>query len=100
MTYQRPRVDRPVSAALGGYVGYLLRRAAVRATDCAASGIPPPHQARDAALLAMLRERGPLSQRELGLLSHVNRTIMVGLVDELEGRGLVVRERNPSDRRS
>jgi len=93
-------VDEPtLSPALASYVGYLLRRAHVRARQCAATAMPPPHRARHIAVLTMLRECGPLSQRELGLRAHVNRTIMVKLMNELEAGGLVVRDRNPADRR-
>ncbi|HVX47358.1 MAG TPA: MarR family transcriptional regulator, partial [Mycobacteriales bacterium] len=42
----------------------------------------------------------PLSQQDLARCLLVNRTIMVGLVDGLEERDLVRRERNPADRRS
>jgi DNA-binding MarR family transcriptional regulator len=97
----REAVEEPaLSPALAGCVGYLLGRAYVRARQSAAAAVPEPHRARHLAVLAMLRRCGPLSQRELGLLATVNRTIMVKLVDELEEHGLVVRQRNPSDRRS
>ncbi|HYT09136.1 MAG TPA: MarR family transcriptional regulator [Mycobacteriales bacterium] len=89
-----------LSPALAGCMGYLLGRAYARARQCAAAAIPEPHRARHLAVLAMLRGCGPLSQRELGVLARINRTLMVKLVDELEEHGLVVRERNPSDRRS
>jgi DNA-binding MarR family transcriptional regulator len=50
--------------------------------------------------LVTLDERGPLAQHELGQGLGVDRTTMVGLVDDLEGRGYVARARNPSDRRA
>jgi DNA-binding MarR family transcriptional regulator len=100
MEAQRAVDGPPLSPALACYVGFLLRRAHVRARYCAATVIPEPHRPRHVAVLAMLHECGPLSQRELGLRANVNRTIMVKVVDELEAHGLVVRERNPADRRS
>ena len=42
----------------------------------------------------------PISQQELGVQLGIDRTTMVELIDELEGKGIVVRRRNPDDRRS
>ena len=39
------------------------------------------------------------SQNSLGALMRIDRTTMVQTVDDLERRGFVVREPNPSDRR-
>lgn len=80
--------------------GYLLRRAYVRAADCAQACIGEDMHVRDVVHLALLAERGAMSQRQLADISHVNPTIMVKLVDSLEERGWVARERNPDDRRS
>jgi DNA-binding MarR family transcriptional regulator len=43
---------------------------------------------------------GPISQHELGEQLGIDRTTMVELIDDLEARGVVVRQRNPADRRS
>jgi DNA-binding MarR family transcriptional regulator len=51
-------------------------------------------------VLATLDARGPCSQQQLGEMLHVNRTVMVKLIDSLEARGYVERRRNPEDRRS
>jgi DNA-binding MarR family transcriptional regulator len=50
--------------------------------------------------MVILRARGAISQRSLADLTHVNPTLMVKLVDELERKSWVVRDRNPDDRRS
>ncbi|MDX6318271.1 MAG: hypothetical protein QOD35_1671, partial [Nocardioidaceae bacterium] len=50
--------------------------------------------------MVILRERGAISQRSLADLTHVNPTLMVKLVDELERKAWVARDRNPEDRRS
>lgn len=86
--------------ALTGYTGYLLRRAYVRAADCAKESLPAPNRSRDILILSMLEERAPISQQQLAELTGVNRTIVVKLIDDLEQRGLVARTRNPADRRS
>ncbi len=82
------------------HIGYLLRRAYVLASDCARACIPDDTHLREVAILALLAERAPMSQRELGELLLVNRSAMVKFVDSMEAKGWVLRERNPQDRRS
>jgi DNA-binding MarR family transcriptional regulator len=55
--------------------------------------------ARQAALLATLDHAGPLSQQTLASLLGVDRTSMVGLVDQLEKLRAVERRRDAKDRR-
>lgn len=43
---------------------------------------------------------GPISQHELGQQLGIDRTTMVELIDDLEAKGVVVRQRNPADRRA
>ncbi|MEP7089197.1 MAG: MarR family transcriptional regulator [Nocardioidaceae bacterium] len=82
------------------YTGYLLRRAYVRATGCAQACMPEDTQVREVAALSILAERGPLSQHALGTIAHVNRSLVVKLVDTLESKHWVVRERSEQDRRT
>jgi MarR family transcriptional regulator, lower aerobic nicotinate degradation pathway regulator len=51
------------------------------------------------AVLNHLSESGPLSQQELGQALRINPSNLVGLLDLLEGDGLLVRVRDPQDRR-
>jgi DNA-binding MarR family transcriptional regulator len=51
------------------------------------------------AVLNHLSESGPLSQQELGLALRINPSNLVGLLDLLEADGLLVRVRDPHDRR-
>ncbi len=51
------------------------------------------------AVLNHLSESGPLSQQELGRALRINPSNLVGLLDLLEGDGLLVRVRDPHDRR-
>ncbi|HEY7044973.1 MAG TPA: MarR family transcriptional regulator [Nocardioidaceae bacterium] len=87
-------------AGLPQLTGFLLRRAYVKAAASAAACVGEDAHVRDVGLLAILDERGPLSQRHLSDMTRINPTIMVKVVDRLEQRGWVVRERNPADRRS
>ena len=59
-------------------------------------GLEPRH----AGMLVRLAANEGLSQQALGELIGLNPTRMVFLVDELEQRGLVERQRNTADRRS
>jgi DNA-binding MarR family transcriptional regulator len=88
------------NAGLNQFTGYLLRRAFVKAVGAARECIPETAHVRQVAVMAILRERGALSQRTLADLTHVNPTLMVKLVDELETKAWVARDRNPDDRRS
>jgi DNA-binding MarR family transcriptional regulator len=49
--------------------------------------------------LGILNERGDLSQQELGEVLSLDPSNVVGLLNELEQRGLITRRRDPSDRR-
>jgi DNA-binding MarR family transcriptional regulator len=86
--------------ALHDYTGYLLRRAYVKASGIAEECMPDDARVREAAVLAIIDEHGALSQRELSDLTHVNQTLIVKLVDGLELKGWVRRERSAADRRS
>ncbi len=82
------------------FTGYLLRRAFVRAAGCLEAVMSDEAHIRELVVVSILAERGAMSQRDLGELMHVNRSVMVKLVDSLEAKGWVLRDRNPSDRRS
>jgi DNA-binding MarR family transcriptional regulator len=51
------------------------------------------------AVLNHLAESGPLSQQEVGQALRINPSNLVGLLDVLERDGLLVRARDPGDRR-
>jgi DNA-binding MarR family transcriptional regulator len=51
------------------------------------------------AVLHHLNQAGPLSQQELGRALRINPSNLVGLLDAFEADGLVVRPRDPADRR-
>src|SRR5690242_20039963 len=86
--------------ALADYTGYLLRTAFLKASAIAARRFEPGTHPRDAGVLITLINSGPVSQQELVERLDVNRTLMVKLIDSLEQRGLVMRVRNPDDRRA
>src|SRR3954465_523730 len=91
-----PAPMRPLSE----HTGYLLRVAHDRAHMAAATEMPGGPHPRLFGLLTALLEVGPLSQQQLAAKMRVNRTLVVGIVDDLERRGWVERRRAPGDRRS
>lgn len=92
--------QQPPEPQLAQFTGYLLRRAFVRSTGLAKACLPDDFHLREVAVLSILAERGSMSQRELAEITDVNQTLVVKLVDVLEHKGWVVRQRNPADRRS
>jgi len=51
-------------------------------------------------ILTLLWEEDGRPLKELAVAAHSSRATMTGIVDTLEGKGLVSREPNPDDRRS
>jgi DNA-binding MarR family transcriptional regulator len=73
-----------------------LARVGRRALDAALSdGLRPRH----VVALHLLHERGPLPQHGLGEALCLDPSNVVGLLNELEERGLVERRRDRADRR-
>jgi len=75
----------------------LLGQSAMRRLRAAhtASGLSP----RRFHLLALLHDRGPMGQRELGELMDLDASVLVTLLNPLEADGLVSRRRDLADRR-
>jgi DNA-binding MarR family transcriptional regulator len=51
------------------------------------------------AVLHHLKQVGPISQQDLGSALRINPSNVVGLLDALQADGLVLRPRDPADRR-
>jgi DNA-binding MarR family transcriptional regulator len=56
--------------------------------------------ARQAGILTLVTELEPMTQKALGEVLGIDRTTMVSLLDDLEGKGYVTRRRHPRDRRA
>ena len=78
------------------YLPYLMRRAFVRVE----ASPDRSTQARDFAVLAAIADQSVSSQQELAERLEINRTVMVKLLDRLQGAGYITRSRNPDNRRS
>jgi DNA-binding MarR family transcriptional regulator len=73
-----------------------LSRVGRRAIDAGLSGCLRP---RHIIALRLLDSRGPVTQHALGTALSLDPSNVVGLLNELEERGLVERRRDPADRR-
>lgn len=96
----RPRSTKSPSGPADG-LAFLLSQvgahsAARFAERLGPLGLKPPH----AGILRVLDESGGLSQQALAERLGTFPSRLVGLLDELEGRGLVERRESPTDRRS
>ena len=90
----------PVPPSLAGRPGALLVIAARTGQELAGRRLAPMGlSVRLCGVLNLLAE-GPISQQALGEQLGIDRTTVVELIDELEQQGIVVRRRNPADRRS
>jgi MarR family transcriptional regulator, lower aerobic nicotinate degradation pathway regulator len=88
-------------ASLSRRLGFMLVRASAGMTRLGAETLAPLGiDGRHYGVLAALAELGPVSQQTLTDVVAVDRSTMVGFVDELERKGHVRRRRNPSDRRA
>jgi MarR family transcriptional regulator, lower aerobic nicotinate degradation pathway regulator len=84
-----------------GRVGQLLFVAQQAAQALAIERLEPLGLSpRGWGVLSTLAESGPVSQIELATTMSIDRTAMVYLLDELEGRALVERVRSMQDRRA
>ena len=86
--------------ALSVRLGYLLKHAQLRLAGLSVDALAPfGINGRELAVLVVLAAQDPLSQLEAAERLGVDRTTMVGLIDALEAKGLVERQRSPHDRR-
>jgi MarR family transcriptional regulator, lower aerobic nicotinate degradation pathway regulator len=91
---------RTLPDELTAYTGYLLAvlgRASQRRFMLAMAeiGVKPAHY----GIFTVLDAEGPSPQTRLASALQIDRGQLVGLIDELEAAGLVLRERDPVDRR-
>jgi DNA-binding MarR family transcriptional regulator len=91
---------QPPVPALAGRLGYLLKHAQLRMAELNAAALAPfGITGRELAVLLSIDSQAPLSQQEAARWLGVDRTTMVALIDELEGKQLVQRRQDPADRR-
>jgi DNA-binding MarR family transcriptional regulator len=94
-----PPGTRP-STEMAGHLGYLLKHVHLRFFELGAAALAPfGISGREAAVLRAINDPRPLAQGEIARRMGIDRTTMVALIDDLQGRGLVQRRQAPDDRR-
>lgn len=97
---RKPRQDSVSDDALRQFVGYHIRRASsVVQSDLASTLKPFELRMLTYSALVLIAKNSGLSQSQLAVAMGIERPNLVMIIDELEQRELVVRERDPSDRR-
>lgn len=92
-----------MNTSVTGYAGHTLplashlARAGWRALDQSAQPGDVTH--RQLLVLTLVRDRGPMAQQDIRDVFGLDSSNLVGLLNELEERGLTVRRRDPNDRR-
>ncbi|MFQ6328390.1 MarR family winged helix-turn-helix transcriptional regulator [Nocardia sp. CWNU-33] len=91
----------PILVPMSEHPAFLLGQLGFHVTNrytelLAPLGISPRHS----GMLRMLSANDGQSQQQLCEVLRIHRNVMVGLVDELEKRGLVERRKHPTDRRA
>ena len=97
-TTKRPQIS---DATLRGLVGYNMKRAfMVIGADLARTLEPFELRMLTFTALTLIADNPGLSQSQLAQAMQVERPNLVVIVDELETRGLITRDRVPTDRRT
>jgi DNA-binding MarR family transcriptional regulator len=90
-----------VAAPISRTVTYRIARAHFLLAARANRALQPVGlDVREYGLMTSVRDLGPCSQHEIATRLDVSGPVIVELVDALEARNLVMRERNQEDRRS
>jgi len=96
----RTTVGASLPESLTYWPGYLLAFIAEHATERFERAMAPHGvRSKHAQALLVIDAEGPMSQRALGRRLRIDKSPMVGLVDDLERLRLAERRRDESDRR-
>ncbi|WP_369371862.1 MarR family winged helix-turn-helix transcriptional regulator [Promicromonospora sp. Populi] len=90
-----PVLDQSIRRS-GALIDYLARHLRRRSESAL---VPLDLRPRHLVALTVLRTRGDVTQRDLATALVLDSTNIVGLLNELEGKGLVERRRSTEDRR-
>lgn len=90
----------PIPPSLLNRPGALLTIAARTGQELARRRLAPLGLTVQLCGVLNLLAEGPVSQQSLGEQLHIDRTTVFEIVDDLEKQGIVIRRRNPADRRA
>jgi len=91
---------RTVPEPLKQWTGALLNRTTQKLLECFESRISGSGLKSKQFSALVLLESAPTTQIELGRMLWIDRTSMTAMIDDLEARDYVRRERHPEDRRA
>lgn len=90
-----------IPEALRNNVGYLLNKAARTIRESVSKSLKPVKLSlHEYVILRLLETKLAETQQAVGQRYDIDRTTMVTIVDELESRQLLIRQKNIQDRRS
>ncbi|MFZ5993200.1 MAG: MarR family winged helix-turn-helix transcriptional regulator [Deinococcota bacterium] len=95
------KAELPLPAELLPYLGFVLSKATASLqgwVNAELAGLRLDF--KQVGFLALLYLQGPQSQIELGRKLRIDRTTVVGMVDDLEAKGYLERQPDPHDRRA
>src|SRR6185503_9147613 len=98
-TKTRSATARPASTGNTGLVLRVVRLSRMAGQRLGEALAAMEMRTHEFPVLNHLSESGPVSQQELGWALRINPSNLVGLLDLLEADGLLVRVRDPHDRR-
>ena len=91
----------PLPSSIADQIGFLLSKTHLRIHNHANEALAPLGlNVKHYGLLTVIVHEGPIPQGRLGEIMRIDRTTMVGFIDDLERDGHVDRTRNPEDRRA
>src|ERR671917_2343895 len=94
-------IAHPLPPSLTHWPGYLLTFIAEHATERFERAVEGHGiRSRHASVLVVIDAEGPMSQRALGRRLRIDKSPMVGLLDDLERLELAERPRTDADRRT
>jgi DNA-binding MarR family transcriptional regulator len=90
-----------IPKSLQNRIGFIMSKAAQHITQMVDDQLSDYHiKAKHYGILSLLDDQGPMTQIDIGNTLQIDRTSMVGFIDDLEQLELVERRRNPNDRRA
>ena len=94
-------VDIGVPEVILERMGFLLNRVALKQRELVEEVLKPFGLiGKHLGILLLIEDRGSLPQQEIGKCMYIDRTTMVGMIDDLEKLGYVERKAHPTDRRA
>ena len=90
-----------IPKSLQNRLGFVMSKAAQNITEYVDEQLSTFNiKAKHYGIMTLVAQEGAISQIDIGNTLQIDRTSMVGFIDDLEKLGFVERVRNPNDRRA